>query len=154
MRIVSSYERKSGIVREPVEFGNYPLILIEVVILHFKEKVAAAKYVGVGVSLPPGLFVPVRKNGLSYLAAQAGGEGDQALRMLREKVQIDAGLVIEPFEKPCRDELNEIAVAFLRLAKQNEVVIAVGLGRVLCPCCAIYTSQPMTGWMPAALAEL
>ncbi len=48
--------------------------------------------------------------------------------MLREQVFIDAGLVIEAFEVAGGDKLDEVFVAFLRFAEQDEMIVAVGIG--------------------------
>ena len=48
--------------------------------------------------------------------------------MRREQVLIDARLVVEAFEKAGRNQLDEVAIAFLVLAEQDQVVIAVGIG--------------------------
>jgi len=48
--------------------------------------------------------------------------------VLGEEVFIDAGLVIEAFEVGGGDQVDEVAVAFLVFAEQDEVVIAVGIG--------------------------
>ena len=47
--------------------------------------------------------------------------------MLREQVLVDAGLVVETFEIACGDEVDEVAIAFLVLAEQDQVVVAVGI---------------------------
>ena len=80
---------------------------------------------------------------------------DQPLGVLREKVLVDARLVVEAVEVAGRDQVDEVAVAFLVFAEQHQVVVAVRCReRVLWPCCETYTSQPMTGWTPLALAAL
>ena len=90
--------------------------------------------------------------GLVDVAAQAGRHRDQTLGVPREQVLVDARLVVEAVQVPGRDQLDEIAIAFLVFAEQDQVVVAVRCRRVfLWPCCATYTSQPMTGWMPLRL---
>ena len=48
--------------------------------------------------------------------------------MPREQVLIDAGLVVEAFEVGGGDQVDEVAVAFLVFAEQDQVVVAVGIG--------------------------
>ena len=48
--------------------------------------------------------------------------------MAGEQVLIDAGLVVEAFQVGGRNQLDEILVALLVLAQQDEVVVAVGVG--------------------------
>jgi hypothetical protein len=45
----------------------------------------------------------------------------------REQVLIDARLVVEAFEKGGGNHLDEVAVAFLVFAEQDQVVVAVGI---------------------------
>ena len=75
-----------------------------------------------------GVFVLVVEDGFVEVAAQAGGQADEALGVLREQIFIDAGLVIEAFKVSGGDEVDEVAVAFLVFAKEDEVVIAIGIG--------------------------
>src|SRR5581483_3170801 len=48
--------------------------------------------------------------------------------MLGKKILVDAGLVIEAFEVGRGDEVDQVTVALLVFAKEDKVVIAVGLG--------------------------
>ena len=45
-----------------------------------------------------------------------------------QQVEIDAGLVIEAVEVGGGDEVDEVAVALLVFAEEDEVVVAVGIG--------------------------
>ena len=48
--------------------------------------------------------------------------------MAREQVFIDARLVIKAFEIGGGNQVDEIAIAFLVFAEQDQVVIAIGVG--------------------------
>ena len=85
-------------------------------------------------------------------------QADSAIRpfgVARQQVLIDARLVVEAFEVAGGDQLDEVAIAFLVFAQQHQVVVAV---RYRCltvwPCCATYTSQPITGWTPVGLGRV
>ena len=56
------------------------------------------------------------------LALQAAAEADQAFRMLRQQLLVDARLVVEAFGVTRRDELDEVLEALLVLGEQHEVV--------------------------------
>jgi hypothetical protein len=88
----------------------------------FTENVAEA--VGRGARVGFAIF----HDGFGDFAAQAGGESDQAARVLREKIEIDARLVVEAVEKARGNELDEVAVAFRVLAEQDEMIGAAGAG--------------------------
>ena len=46
---------------------------------------------------------------------------------LRQQLLIDSRFVVKAFEMGFRDQLDEVAVAFLVLAQQHQVVVAVGI---------------------------
>ena len=86
-----------------------------------------AEDVRVGVGGAAGFVVAVGQQNFRDVAAQAGGHADQAFGVLREQVLVDAGLVVEAFEVACGDQIDEVAIAFLGLAEQDQVIVAVGV---------------------------
>ena len=58
-------------------------------------------------------------------------QADSAISPLEccgQKVPVDPGLVVEALEIAGRDQLDEVAVALLVLAQQDQVVVAVRVG--------------------------
>ena len=108
--------------------GREALVLFEAVVLNFEEEVVLAEDVAVGVGDAAGVVVLIVEDGFVEVAAEAGGEADEAFGVCGEQVLIDAGLVIEAFEVGGGDEVDEVAVAFLVFAEEDEVVVAVGVG--------------------------
>ena len=47
------------------------------------------------------------------------------LLCLRQQILVDARLIVEPFQVSGRDQLDQVLVALLRLAQQDEVIVAV-----------------------------
>jgi hypothetical protein len=76
---------------------------------------------------PASFVVAIRQQGFVDIAAQTSRERDQTLGVPRQQVFIDAGLVIKPFEVTGRDQLDQVAVAFLVLTQQHQVVVAIGV---------------------------
>ena len=128
VRIVGGHQRQAGLLREAIELRGEALVLLQVVVLHFEEEVVAAEDVGVGVGQAAGVVVLVGENGFGDVAAQAGGHADQPFGVLRQQVLIDARLVVEAVEVAGGNQLDEVAIAFLVLAEQHQVVVAVGIG--------------------------
>ena len=65
---------------------------------------------------------------LGDLAAEAGREADQALRVLGQVLAVDAGLVVVAVEVGVGDQAAEVLVALPVLGQQDEVEgLAVGL---------------------------
>ena len=58
---------------------------------------------------------------------------DEPFRVLRQQVQIDARLVVEPIEVPRRNQFDEVPVPILVLAQQNHVVVPVRIRPRLVP---------------------
>ena len=128
VRIVGRDQRQAGLVRQPVELWRELFILIEVVVLNFEKKVVAAENIRVRMRQTTRVFILVGENRLRNVPAQAGRKTDQALGMLGQQIQVDARLVIEALKVRGRDELDEIAVALLRLAQQHQMVVAILIG--------------------------
>ena len=82
---------------------------------------------------PSRIFIFIGEDSLGDVAAETGREADQPFRVLRQEIEIDARLVIEPVKVGGGDELDEIAVALLRLAQQHQVVVAILIGARLVP---------------------
>src|SRR5450755_336884 len=96
-------------------------------ILDFKKEIAFAKNVRVGVGGAPGFFVAVGQQDLRDVAAQASGHTDQPFGVLREQIPIDARLIVEPFEEAGGDQVDEVAIAFLSFAEEDQMVVAIGV---------------------------
>jgi hypothetical protein len=108
-------------------------VLVHVMVLDFQKKVVLPENVRVGVRHPPGVLVLIRQQRLRNVPAQARRQRDEPFRVLRQQVQIDARLVIEPLEVPRRDQLDEVPIPLLVLAQQNHVVVPVRIRPRLVP---------------------
>ncbi len=96
-------------------------------VLDFEKVIALPEDIGIGEGQPLGFVVLVGKDRLRDVAFQARRKRDQPLGMLRQQVQIDARLVVEPVQVGGRNQLDEVAVALLVFAQQHQVVVgAVG----------------------------
>ncbi len=123
--VVGGDEREAGVFGEAVDEREEGLVLVEAVVLEFEEEIVFAEEVRVFVGEAAGFVVAVGEEGFVDVAAKAGRERDQAFGVAAEQVLIDAGLVVEAFEIGGGDELDEVAVALLVLAEEDEVVVAV-----------------------------
>ena len=128
VRVVGGDQRDAGFRGEAVELRGEAGVLFEVMVLDFEEEVILAEYVVVGVGEAAGVVVLVGEDGFVDVAAQAGGHGDQAFGVRGEQVLIDAGLVIEALEVAGGNQVDEVAIALLVFAEQDEVVVAIGIG--------------------------
>ena len=70
-------------MREAVDLRRQALVLLEAVVLNFEEEVVLAEHVAIGVGEAAGVVVLVGEDGFVEIAAQAGGEADQALSSAR-----------------------------------------------------------------------
>ena len=127
VRVVGDDDRDFGLLREPVDRGGEAFVLLQAVVLNLEEEVVLAENVRVGQGQAAGVVVAVREDGLVHVAAQARRHGNQTLRVARQQVFINPRLVVEALEIGGRNQVDEIAVAFLALAQQHQVVVAVGI---------------------------
>ena len=128
MRIVGNHERNIRLGCQAADLRHQDFVLVETVILHFEKEVIAAEDVRVFVSESFRLVVLVVDDGFVDVAAQAGRHGDQSFGVPRQQILIYTRFVVEAIEIAGRDKVDEVLVAFLRFAEQNQVVIAVGIG--------------------------
>src|ERR1035437_3049986 len=127
VRVVGDHQRRAGFRRQPVDRRYQALVLFEVVVLDFEEEIAFAEDVRIGVCGAAGFVVAVGQQDFGNVAAQAGGHADQPFGVPREQVLVDAGLVIEAFQEARGNQVDEVAIAFLGLAEQDQVIVAVGV---------------------------
>ena len=59
-----------------------------------------------------GVVLPFRES-LGDLALQTGGQTDQPSRVLGQKLLTDARLVVETMQRRLRDDLDQVAIAFV-----------------------------------------
>lgn len=97
-------------------------------VLNFQEKIVAAEEICIFVGEFEAFVITIGHEGFIDIAAEAGGEGDEAFGLLLEQVFIDAGLVIKAFEVGGGHQVDQIAVAFLVFAEQYQVVVPIGIG--------------------------
>ncbi len=128
MRVVGGDERNAGFDRQAVDLRRQPLVLLEAVILNFEEEVLLAEDVAIGIGQAAGVVVFIVEDGFVEVAAQARREADEAFRMRGEQILIDARLVVKTFEIGRRNQLDEVPVALLVFAQQDEMVVAIGVG--------------------------
>ena len=90
--VVGGDEGDAGIEREAVDLGGEACILFEAVVLNFEEEVVFAEHLLVGVGHAARVFVPVGEDGFVKIAAEAGGEADEAFGSGGKEVFIDSHL--------------------------------------------------------------
>ncbi len=127
MRVVRGHQRNPRIARQADAERHHALVGVEAVVLKLDEKVALPENVLVAVGQPLGVVVAVLEQGLLDIALQAGRQCDQALRVARQQVFVDARLIVKPFEVGGGNQVNQVAVAFLVFAQEDEVVVAVAV---------------------------
>ena len=95
MRVVGGDQRDVHVLGQSRDFRNQLVVLVQVVILNFQEKVLRAEDFPVGPGELAGVFVLVFQQRFVDVAAQTGGKADDAFCVLLEKLFVDARLVIE-----------------------------------------------------------
>ena len=133
MRVVGGDERNASFYGKTIDLGREALVLFQAVVLNLEEEILLAEDVAISVRQAAGVFVFIVEDGFVKIAAQACREADQAFRMGGEQVLIDARLVVKAIKEGRRNHLDEVLVAFLVFAEQDEMVVTVGIGAGLVP---------------------
>ena len=92
------------------------------VVLEFQIEPVRAKQFAEPQGVCPGALIILVQKGLGDGAAQTGGQGDEALMVLFQQLQIDAGLSVEALQKGFRHHVAQIFIALPVFAEQNKVV--------------------------------
>ena len=121
------HERQARGGGELRELGVDPLLLGEARVLDLDVRRVAAEYlrepVEVGSRVLPAAFL----ERLADATRETARKRHDALRMSLEELPVDARLVVVALEVAERGELDEVAVALVRLGEQRQVRVALRL---------------------------
>ena len=132
VEVVRRNERQAGLRREAQQLLVQRPLLGQAVVLELEEEVALAEDVAVLAGEAAGLVPVVGLERPRDLAAEAGAEADEPLRMPGEVLAIDPGLVVVAVDVGVGDEPAEVAVADVVLRQQDQVEgLGVGLALLL-----------------------
>ena len=119
--VVGGHEGDARLPVDVEDLAVHLLLLGQSLVLHLEEVVALAEDVLELQGRAERLLGLAAQELLGHLAAEAGGQGDEALVVLPQEVLVHARLVGEPLEEGRRAELAEVPVALLVLAQEHEV---------------------------------
>ena len=111
VEVVGHDERQAGLRRQAEELLVEAALLGQAVVLELEEEVVLAEDVAVLAGQPPGELPVVDLERLGDLAAEAGGQADQALAVAGEVLAVDPRLVVVAVEVGVGDEPAEVLVA-------------------------------------------
>ena len=98
------------------------LLLLDALVLHLEEEVARAEDVAqAGGRLERRLRL-LDLQRARHFAFQAAAQADQALRVLREQLLVDARPVVEAFGVAGRRQLDQVLPPLVRLGEQHQVI--------------------------------
>ncbi len=127
MDIVGADHLEAELLAELEEAGDDLALFRDAVVLDLDEIILAAEDLDEAPAGLPRLLVAVIEQMLRHERREATGEADQALRVLRERVEIGARFVVKTFEMSVGDELEEVLVAGEVFREQPEVEDAFAL---------------------------
>ncbi len=125
MRVVGRHQRDAGLAGKADQLRQDHIVLFQTVVLKLDVIVALAKQV---LIVQSDAFCPLivpGQDGLGHLPRQTGRQADQAFVVLFQQVLVDAGLGVKTFEKAGADHLDQVFVAGLVFAQQDQMVVAV-----------------------------
>ena len=97
-------------------------------VLHLDVRVVAPENLGEAVEVCGGVSRAVLLQRLADAAGQAAGEGDKTGRVALEQLPVDPRLVVVALEVAQARELDQVAVALVRLGEQGQVRVPLRLG--------------------------
>ena len=128
VQVVGDDQRQADLRGEPQQLVVEPALLREAVVLELEEEAVLAEDVAVLAGDLAGQLPVVDLERLGDLAAEARGEADEALAVLREVLAVDARLVVVAVDVGVGDEAAEVLVAAVVLGQEDQVEgLAVGL---------------------------
>ena len=128
VEVVRHDEREAGLRRQAQELLVEAGLLGDAVVLQLQEEVALPEDVAVLAGQAAGRLPVVDLERLRDLAAEAGGEADEALGVAGEVLAVDPRLVVVAVEVGVGEEPAEVPVADEVLRQQDEVErLGVGL---------------------------
>ena len=128
VEVVGHDEREAGLRRQAQELLVEARLLGDPVVLELQEEVALAEDVAVLAGQAAGRLPVVDLERLRDLAAEAGGEADEALGVAGEELAVDARLVVVAVEVGVGEEPAQVPVADEVLGQEDEVErLRVGL---------------------------
>ena len=125
--VVGGRHRDAGLPRQPDQLGQHRLVLGQAVVLQFNVVAVGPEQVPVPEGGGPGPLVIAGQQGLGHLAGQAGRQADQPLVVLFQQLLVHPGLGVKALGESGRHHLDQVLVAGLVFAQQDQVVVAVHL---------------------------
>ena len=123
--VVGGHERDAELLVDLPQALVGDLLLGYGVLLDLQEIVVLAEDVAVFGGGADGIVQTVLADEVGHLAAQAAGEGDEALMVLGQQVLVHARLVVEAFQVRLAGELEQVLVAGPVRRQQDQVKVLV-----------------------------
>ena len=123
--VVGHHQRQARILGKAQDAAVDLLLLRQAVILQLQIKIPLAEDLRQLQRMGLGALVVSRPQSAGNPASQTGRQGDQALGMLPQQVQIHTGLDIKTVQKALGDQIAEVFIARLVFAQQHQVLCLV-----------------------------
>ena len=125
--VARRHERQAGRCSELRELRVDPLLLRETGVLDLDVRRVAAEDLREPVEIGGGVLPAAFLERLADATREATRQRDDPLRVPLEELPVDARLVVVALEVAERRELDEVAVALVRLGEQRQVRVALRL---------------------------
>ena len=112
------------------EGGQHALLIGEAVILNFDVEMIPVKDGKIPLGHLPRVRLAPVDEALGDIARDAGGKGDQSLGMFFEQLIVDARAVVKAARKALRDQINEVLIARLIFAQQDQMAVFARAGQL------------------------
>ena len=110
------------VLRDRLQPDVDDLLLVDALVLHLEEEVVRAEDVAIRGRRVERLPLLLGADAGRDLTLEAAAQPDQALRVLRQQLLVDARLVVEALGVARRHQLDQVVVALVGLGQQHQVV--------------------------------
>ena len=120
--VVGHDERQAEILRDRLKADVDDPLIVDALVLHLQKEVVGAEDVPIRRRRIDRPLLLLRADPGGDLTLEAAAQANEAGRMLREQLLVDARLVVEAFRVPRGHELDQVVVPLLVLGQEHQVV--------------------------------
>src|SRR5438270_4524622 len=128
MAVVGGDERNAKFFFQPQQVRTNLLLEREPLILNLEKEVVFAEDVAIGGGRVPRRIVLVCHQMLAKFSGQAARKSDQTFGMLRKELLAHTRFVVHAVERGFGRDLYQIAIAFVVLGQNEQVIVLVAFG--------------------------
>ena len=125
--VVGHYQRQACLPGKALDTLIHRALLVNAVVLQFQEEISLSENGGQAQGVVFGRIVVLLHQILGDGTRKAGGQGDQALMVLRKQFQVHPGLAVKSMDKGLGHQIAQVFVALSVFAQQYQMIRVIVL---------------------------